>query len=60
MILDHILHLNVTGCFGGKSLAFNSNNGLQILSKPLPFLSNYVPYTRMRITPENAVYPQLF
>ena len=38
-ILDHIWHLNFTDSFGG-GLALDFNNGLQILFKPLLFLSH--------------------
>ena len=38
VILNRILHLNFTDGFGEKSLTLDSDNGLQILSKPLLFL----------------------
>ena len=56
VILDHIIHLKFTDCFAGKGLALDSNNDLQILSKPLLFLSQQVPYTRTDIA--NAIYSQ--
>ena len=42
VILDHILLLNFTDGFGGEGLAWDSNNGLQILSKPLLFFSHWI------------------
>ena len=45
VILNHILHLNFTDCFGEEGLALDSNNsnnpinGLQTLPKPFLFLS---------------------
>ena len=39
-ILDHILYLNFTDCFGGEGSALDLDNDLQILSKPFLFLSN--------------------
>ena len=58
VILDDILHLNFTDCFGGEGLALDSDNSLQILSKPFLSLSHYIPCTRTRITPANTVYHQ--
>ena len=55
MILNLILHLNFTDCFGGEGLALDSNNCLQILSESLFFLSHWVPYTRAGIALANAV-----
>ena len=58
VILDHIRLLSSTDCFGGKCFALNPNNSLQILSKPLVFLSYQVFFTRTHIALANAVYHQ--
>ena len=58
VVVDYFLHLNFTDCFGGKGLALDSNNDLQILFKPLLLLSHQVSYIRMCIAPANAVYHQ--
>ena len=50
LILDHILHLNFTDCFGGKGFALDANNGSQTLSKPFLVLCYQVLYTWTRIT----------
>ena len=39
---------------GGKGTALAINNGLQALSKPFLFISQYVPYNRTFITYESS------
>ena len=61
MILDHILHLNFTDCFGGKGLVLDSSNGLQILPQTFPFpLSLGTLHFDARIALADAVDHQFF
>ena len=58
VISDRFWHKNFTDCFGGESFALDSNDGLQIFTKPFLFFSHQVPNTRTCITLANAVYHQ--
>ena len=56
MTLEHILHLNFTDCFEGKSLALNFINDLKILSKNLYFFSLIRGFTLARVSHLQTLY----
>ena len=60
IISDYIRLLNSTDCFGDECFALNPNNSLQIISKPLVFLSYWVSLTRTHIPLASALYNQCF
>ena len=55
VISNRIRLLNSTDCFRGECFALDSNNSVQIFSKPLAFLSHQVFFTQTHIPLANAV-----